>query len=103
MKFEGENSVQLKKALKGLVKILLEVLEGASQEHKYRELMRREAGRAEDLFLLLCFGDVIGIPSPPPYFTFKLLPYVAHELPELFKRGQIKDVTQMLSEWESYV
>lgn len=98
-----ESGTQLKKVLKDLVKVILEVLEGASQEHKYRELMRREAGKAEDLFLLLCFGDVIGLPSPPPYFTLKLLPYVAHKLPELLKRGQIKDVMQMLSEWESYI
>ena len=95
--------MELIKNLKNLVKAFLEVLEGASQEHKYKELMRREAGRAEDLFLLLCFGDFIGIPSPPPYITFKLLPYIVQELPGLLHRAQLKDVTQMLSEWESYI
>jgi hypothetical protein len=95
--------MEFKKTLKNLVKAFIEVLEGASQEHRYKELMRREAGRAEDLFLLLCFGDFIGIPSPSPYFTFKLLPYVAQELPKLLSKAELKDATQMLSEWESYI
>jgi hypothetical protein len=38
--------------------------------------MRRERGEVERLFILLTFGDIVGIPILPPYYTLRLLPYV---------------------------
>jgi hypothetical protein len=38
--------------------------------------MRRERGEVERLFILVTFGDIVGIPILPPYYTLRLLPYV---------------------------
>jgi hypothetical protein len=38
--------------------------------------MRRERGEVERLFVLVTFGDIVGIPILPPYYTLRLLPYV---------------------------
>ncbi len=31
----------------------------------------------ETLFMLIAFGDMIGVPVMPPYYGLRLLPYVA--------------------------
>ena len=36
----------------------------------------RERRDQEDLFLLLCFSDMLGIPNPVNYYTLELLPHV---------------------------
>lgn len=38
--------------------------------------LRRERGEVERLFLLMTFGDMVGIPILPPYYTLHLLPYI---------------------------
>ncbi len=39
--------------------------------------LRRGRAEAESLFLLLAFGELIGLPLLPPYYSLRLLPYVA--------------------------
>lgn len=36
----------------------------------------RERREFERLFMLLTFGDLIGLPILPPYYTWRLLPFV---------------------------
>lgn len=38
--------------------------------------LRRERGEVERLFVLVTFGDIVGIPILPPYYTLRLLPYI---------------------------
>jgi hypothetical protein len=38
--------------------------------------IRRERGEVERLFVLVTFGDLIGLPILPSYYTLRLLPYV---------------------------
>ncbi len=38
--------------------------------------LRKERGQLEQLFMLIVFGDMIGLPVLPPYYTLRLLPYV---------------------------
>lgn len=38
--------------------------------------MRRERGEVERLFALVVFGDLLGLPLLPPYYSLRLLPYV---------------------------
>jgi hypothetical protein len=38
--------------------------------------MRRERGEIERLFVLITFGDIVGLPILPPYYTLRLLPYI---------------------------
>jgi hypothetical protein len=38
--------------------------------------LRRDRGEVERLFILVTFGDLLGVPILPPYYTLRLLPYV---------------------------
>jgi hypothetical protein len=40
-----------------------------------REL-RKERSQLEHMFILIVFGDLLGVPVLPPYYTLRLLPYV---------------------------
>ncbi len=41
------------------------------------ELMfRRQRADMEHLFVLISFGDLIGLPILPPYYNLRLLPYI---------------------------
>ncbi len=41
--------------------------------------IEREAEDIEDEFMLACFPDAFGIPSPISYYTAELLPYLEDE------------------------
>jgi hypothetical protein len=38
--------------------------------------LQRERGEVEHLFVLITFGDLVGLPILPPYYTLRLLPFV---------------------------
>ena len=48
---------------------------GASVYEMVRDL-NKERGNRERMFVLIVFGDLLGIPVLPPYYTLRLLPYV---------------------------
>jgi len=37
---------------------------------------RRQRADLEHLFVLISFGDLLGVPILPPYYSLRLLPYV---------------------------
>ncbi len=39
-----------------------------------------EADESMDQFLLLCYGDLLGIDTPTSYYALELLPYLAEDL-----------------------
>ena len=39
-------------------------------------MFRRQRADLEHLFVLISFGDLIGVPVLPPYYSLRLLPYV---------------------------
>ncbi|ELZ03449.1 hypothetical protein [Natrialba asiatica] len=47
--------------------------------HPAYEKIEQEAEDAEDAFMLACFPDAFGIPSPVSYYTAELLPYLEDE------------------------
>ncbi|MFH5800244.1 hypothetical protein [Haladaptatus sp. DYF46] len=47
--------------------------------HPAYELIEKEAEDLEDEFMLACFPDVFGVPSPVSYYTAELLPYLTDE------------------------
>ena len=47
--------------------------------HPAYEKIEKEAEDAEDAFMLACFPDAFGIPSPVSYYTAELLPYLESE------------------------
>jgi hypothetical protein len=47
--------------------------------HPAYEKIENAAEDSEDAFLLACFPDAFGIPSPVSYYTAELLPYLSEE------------------------
>lgn len=41
---------------------------------------RRSRGSLEHPFILITFGDMVGLPIPPPYYRMRLLPFVVPEI-----------------------
>ena len=58
------------------VKYFLYGLTGYEFVHHALE-MRREL---ESIFMIVTFGDLIGIPVMPPIYSLRLLPYIAPEI-----------------------
>ncbi len=45
-----------------------------------RTMIKDEAKEEMDDFLLICFGEMLGLPIPVSYYTLELLPYMEEEL-----------------------
>jgi hypothetical protein len=58
-----------------LIHTLREILYGMTVYEWIREV-EKEKGSVERLFVLITFGDLLGVPILPPYYTLRLLPYV---------------------------
>ena len=54
---------------------LTEVLYGMAIHDQIRTLARSR-GTLEHLFVLISFGDLLGVPILPPYYSLRLLPFV---------------------------
>ncbi len=52
--------------------------------------MRRGRAEADMLFLLISFGDLIGLPLLPPYYSLRLLPFVLPHI-ERWKRTVLRE------------
>ncbi|MBN1641040.1 MAG: hypothetical protein JXA09_07380 [Anaerolineae bacterium] len=66
-----------------------EILYGMSTYEWVRDL-RRERGEVERLFVLVAFGDLVGLPILPPYYTMRLLPYIVPVI-QRWKRGLLRE------------
>ena len=66
-----------------------EVIYGATVYDWIRGL-RRQRGEVERLFVLITFGDLVGLPILPPYYTLRLLPYVVPLL-NRWKRSLLRE------------
>ncbi|MBS3782035.1 MAG: hypothetical protein KGY66_06770 [Candidatus Thermoplasmatota archaeon] len=47
----------------------------------YGSMNEKDAYEDQDVFLLMCFSDLIGVPNPYAYYMSELLPYIARDLP----------------------
>ena len=68
---------------------LRDILYGATIYEMVRDL-RKERGEIERLFILIVFGDLVGVPILPPYYALRLLPYVVPAL-DRWKRGLLRE------------
>lgn len=66
---------QAKHRLLLLARTLGDILYGATVYEMVRDL-HKERAKLEHLFVLVVFGDFLGVPVLPPYYTLRLLPYV---------------------------
>jgi hypothetical protein len=61
--------------------------------------LRKQHAELENLFALILFGDMIGIPILPPYYSLRLLPYIIPSI-NLWKRRLLRerDITDLLAD-----
>jgi hypothetical protein len=59
---------------------------------------RQEKVSRQNLFLLLTFGDLLGIPIFSPYYSLRILPYVFPTI-DSWKKGMLRerDLTEVKS------
>ncbi len=67
--------------------------------HEMDLTLRKERGNMDHLFMLVVFGDLVGLPLLPPYYSMRLLPYVIPTI-ETWKRRLLreKDLTDFVGE-----
>ncbi len=61
--------------LRRILITLGQMLYGATVYEMVRDL-HKERSHLEHLFILIVFGDLLGVPVLPPYYTLRILPYV---------------------------
>ena len=83
--------------LKDCLKPVREILYGMTAHEMDLEL-RRERGSLDHLFMLVVFGDLVGLPLLPPYYSMRLLPYITPSI-EKWKRSLLRerDLTDFVS------
>jgi len=66
--------------------------------HGLQVELQKERGNLEHLFMLVVFGDLVGLPLLPPYYSMRLLPHVL-PLIRVWKRSILreKDLTDLAS------
>jgi hypothetical protein len=58
--------------------------------------LRKQRADLEHLFVLISFGDLLGVPVLPPYYTLRLLPYIVPLIRNWrFRMLREKDLTDL--------
>ena len=83
--------------LKSSPKVVREIMYGLML-HEMDLEMKKERGHLDNLFMLVVFGDLIGVPLLPPYYSLLLLPHIIPSL-ETWKRRVLreKDLTDFVA------
>jgi hypothetical protein len=71
----ADNQVSWRDRFRTVVRTFSDILYGAALYDMVRDLYKERA-QLEHLFVLVVFGDMLGVPILPPYYTLRLLPYV---------------------------
>lgn len=73
-----------------------EIIYGMAIHDQVRALTRQR-GSLEHLFVLISFGDLLGVPILPPYYSMRLLPFIV-PLVNNWKRRMLRerDVTDVI-------
>ena len=81
--------------LERALRALLDMLYGATVYEMVRDL-NKERSQLEHLFTLVVFGEFMGLPILPPYYTLRLLPYVVPSIAGLrYSLSREKDLTDL--------
>jgi hypothetical protein len=79
----------LRDRLRRLARAAREMLYGMTT-YEWAQSARRERAEVESLFVLVSFGDLVGLPILPPYYTLRLLPYVVPAI-NRWKRSLLRE------------
>ncbi len=84
-----------KERFRGWARTVGEVIYGMTVYELVREI-NKERRNLENLFSLVIFGDLLGIPILPPYYSLRIFPYILPSLP-VWKREMLreKDITEL--------
>ena len=66
-----------------------EILYGMAIHDQVRALAKQR-GSLEHLFVLISFGDLLGVPVLPPYYSLRLLPFIVPEINN-WKRRMLRE------------
>ena len=82
---------------KHLPKVLREVMYGFTIHDLVLDL-KKERNSLDHLFMLVVFGDLVGLPILPPYFSIRLLPFIIPSI-RTWKRSLLRerDLTDFFS------
>jgi hypothetical protein len=77
------------------LRALGQIVYGMTIYDMVREL-NKERSQYERLFILVVFGDLLGIPILPPYYVMRLLPHIVPLLPT-WRRSMLRerDITDL--------
>jgi hypothetical protein len=84
--------------LKKALQIVREVMYGMTVYDWVHELDKARH-EEERLFTLMVYGDILGIPILPPYYTLRLLPFMVPTL-ENWRRSMLRerDLTDLIDQ-----
>jgi hypothetical protein len=84
--------------LREWARALGQVIYGMTIYDMVRELDKARSG-LEHLFILAVFGDLLGVPILPPYYSLRLLPYIVPTL-DTWRRSMLRerDLTDLLDQ-----
>ncbi len=67
--------------------------------YDFEKTFRKQRAELEDLFMFITFGDMIGLPVLPPYYTLRLLPYVVPHVARWKRRAlRERDLTELVTD-----
>jgi hypothetical protein len=95
MEESRQKSEDLKSRLNAIRRALREFFYGMTV-HDLAVETRHARGELDQLFMLVVFGDLIGLPILPPYYSMRLLPFVVPAI-ERWKRSALRerDITDL--------
>jgi len=89
---------RLETAIQEVLRILGEVIYGMTVYDWVHEL-EKARNEQERLFTLIVYGDLLGVPILPPYYTLRLLPFIVPTL-ENWRRSMLRerDLTDLIDQ-----
>ncbi len=83
------------RTLKGFAHTFGEFIYGMTIYEMVRDLKKQRA-HLEHLFILVVFGDLLGVPILSPYYSMRLLPYIVPHI-DTWRRSILreKDLTDL--------
>lgn len=86
---EGKLLMLLQARLKELITTARKFMYGLTV-HEVDVTLRRERENLDHLFMLVVFGDLVGLPVLPPPYSMRLLPYVLPSINK-WKRAVLRE------------